>query len=139
MNLFKKAAALRRKNKRLTVPQSVKLAAKQARSAKRNPAKRGVGATKFIERGERKGAPAKRVYQVRRSAKGLYKGVKRVSGMPVVAGISITAQLAQTRRVLLAEIGALEAKKFAAKKVTEKRKIGKSIAAKKSLYKKLSQ
>lgn len=115
MNLFKKAAQLRRKNKRLTVPQSVKLAAKQAKK------KTGV---KRIKKAARK--------------KTVRKTVRRTVGaMPVVAGLSVASQLAAAKRGLLDQIGNLEAKKFSTKKLTDKRKIAKTIAEKKALYRKL--
>lgn len=135
MNLFKRAAQLRRKNKKLTVPASVKKAAAELRKTKKA---RRVGSTKFIERGENKNSKPSRVYQVKRTKAGLYAGAKRVSGMPVIAGLTVSQTLAQTRRVVLAEIGALEAKKYAAKTKRDKAKIAKLIAAKKSIYRKIS-
>lgn len=117
MNLFKKAATLRRKNKRLTVPQSVKLAAKQAK-----------------KKGAPRRAAAKKVARKKVTRK------RAVGAMPVISGVggpSVASQIAATKRAVLAEIGLLEARKFAAKKVTDKRKIAKSIAAKKALFRKL--
>lgn len=135
MNLFKRAAQLRRANKKLTVQQSVKKAGAELRAKKRDRKKK-VGATKFIERGEKRDAAATRIYKVKRDS-GRYAGVKKIAGFPVIAGVSVSQALAQTRRVLLAEIGALEAKKFGAKLKRDKAKISRDIAAKKSLYKKL--
>lgn len=135
MNLFKRAAQLRRKNKRLTVPASVKKAAAELRKTKKA---RRVGGTKFIEKGESRNSKPAKVYQVKRTKAGRYDGVKRIAGMPMIAGLTVAQTLAQTRRVVLAEIGALEAKKYTAKTKRDKAKIAKLIAAKKSLYRKIS-
>lgn len=58
-------------------------------------------------------------------------------GSAMVAGVK-KFSMATVRAQVLSEIGRLEAKKFAAKKVTEKRAIQKKLTEKKRLYKKLS-
>jgi hypothetical protein len=75
---FKKVVAeakkLRKKNPKLTQPQAVK----QAWAIMY--AKKKVGATKIIERGENKNAKVTKVLQRVRSKKGTFKGMKKVSG-----------------------------------------------------------
>lgn len=131
MNLFKRAAQLRRKNKRLTVPASVKLAAKELRTGKK------IGAYKVIERGENKNAKVTKTIMQKRSAGGQFRGYKKVSGMPIIAGATVGQAMGAVKKVLLHELGQLEAKKFAEKTKRGKAKIAKIIAEKKRLYKKM--
>ena len=121
---MKRAAQLRRKNKRLTVQQSVKLAAKETRTKKR------VGATLLIEKGETKKTKP-RLYQVKRTKTGTYKGVQRI------AGVSLSSAVGSVKSVLERDIANLELKKFKAKKKIDQRRISKIISEKKRLYKKL--
>lgn len=69
------AKKLRKKNPGLTQPQAVKQAwAILYKSGKK------VGATKIIEKGEKKNAKVTKVLQRIRTKKGTFKGTKRVSG-----------------------------------------------------------
>lgn len=122
---MKRAAQLRRKNKRLTVQQSVKLAAKETRTKKR------VGATLLIEKGETTKTKPRRVYQVKRTKTGTYKGVQQI------AGVSLSSAVGSVKSVLERDIANLELKKFKAKKKVDQRRISKIISEKKRLYKKL--
>lgn len=131
MNLFKRAAQLRRKNKRLTVQQSVKAAAREMKAGKK------IGAYKVIERGENKNVKPSRVLQQKRSSGGQFRGYKKVSGMPIIAGATVGQALGAVKKVVLREIGELEAKKFAEKTKRGKAKISKVISEKKRLFKKM--
>lgn len=122
---MKRAAQLRRKNKRLTVQQSVKLAAKETSTKKR------VGATLLIEKGETKKTKPRLVYQVKRTKTGTYKGVQQI------AGVSLSSAVGSVKSVLERDIANLELKKFKAKKKVDQRRISKIISEKKRLYKKL--
>lgn len=138
MNLFKQAAALRRKNKRLTVPQSVKLAARQNRAKKSVRKKGKVGAVKFIEKGKTRKTKAAKVYRVDRSNKGQFRGAKRIAGIYSDVRKPVKSVLAEARRAVLDEIGKLEAKKFATKLKRDKAKILKMIVEKRKIYRKLN-
>lgn len=92
------AKKLRKKNPKLTQPQAVK----QAWAILYKGGKK-VGATKIIEKGEKKNAKVTKVLQRVRSKKGTFKGIKRVAGsthkdtkshnvnIRVVSGINDTA------------------------------------------------
>lgn len=69
------AKKLRKKNPKLTQPQAVK----QAWAILYKGGKK-VGATKIIEKGEKKNAKVTKVLQRVRSKKGTFKGIKRVAG-----------------------------------------------------------
>lgn len=80
-NIFKVAKTVQRANPKLTWQQAIKKAAAQ----QKKPAvkKRKVGAYKVIEKGEKRSAPVKKVVQVVRTKKGLFKGFKQVNGIKV--------------------------------------------------------
>lgn len=118
MNLFKKASQLRKKNPRLTVPASVKLAAKENR-------KKGLSGVK------KKRATVKKV--IRRPKVSTAKKVVRKKAAKTVA-----AAVSFARKNILESIGKMEAQKFAARLIRDKKKIAKKIAEKKKLFKKLS-
>ena len=131
MNLMKRAAQLRRKSgNRMTVQQSVKKAAAEARSKKRGRKK--VGATLMIEKRETKRTKPKRVFRVKRSSGGQYAGSARVAGM------SVSSLKSRAKHILLEEIGELEAKKFSARLKRDKSKIAKRISEKKAEYRKMA-
>lgn len=112
MNLMKRAAQIRRKNKRLTVQQSVKKAAAEMRKGKRTTKR----ATKSV----------KRVKSVSRGTK------RKVSG---VAGVG--QAMSVLRGVLEQKIGDLEVRKFKATTLRDKRKYAKEIAELKAKHRKL--
>lgn len=64
---------------------SWKAAIKKASAAYRSGS---LGATKFIEHGEKKSTPAKKVYRVKRSAKGRFKGYSKVGLIPGTASMT---------------------------------------------------
>ena len=125
---MKRAAQIRRKNKKLTVQQSVKKAAAENRAKKRGTKK--VGAVKYIEKRETKRTPAKKVYRVKRSSGGGFKGVTRVGA------VSVSMLQAKGREMIGSELGRLQVQQMAATTKTKKRQIGKKIAEKKRALKK---
>lgn len=126
MNLMKRAAQIRRKNKRLTVQQSVKKAAAEARAKKKG---KRVGSTLLVNKGESTRKKPTRVYQVNRTKKGLFKSTTRISG--------IGSAMSALRGALAEKIGELEVRRFKATTMRDKKKIGKEIAALKAKYRKL--
>jgi hypothetical protein len=77
------AKKLRKKNPKLTQAQAVKQAwaIEYSKSGKKKPAKKKVGAIKIVEKGESKKTKPKATYQVKRTAKGTYKGLKKVGAV----------------------------------------------------------
>lgn len=64
-------------------------------------------------------------------------GMKRKAAPAKRAKVTISNTLQKAKKMLLEEIGRLEAKKFVTRLKSDRTKIGKTIAEKKSLYKKL--
>lgn len=135
--------AIRKANPRIEYIAAVKKAAKELKSEKKKPAKRApakrkaVGAYKVIERGEtRKTRPTKVVRTVR-TASGTFKGTRAVSG--AVSGMgTVSGMMSGLRKMLIQDLGALEAKKFATPLKRDKAKLQKLITAKKAQIRKLS-
>jgi len=80
------AKKLRKKNPKLTQAQAVKqaFAISYSKSPKKKAAKKSgkkVAAIKLIEKGESKKTKPKATYQVKRTAKGTYKGLKKVGAV----------------------------------------------------------
>ena len=77
------AQKLRKKNPKLTQAQAVKQAwaIEYSKSGKKKPAKKKVGAIKIVEKGESKKTKPKSTYQVKRTAKGTYKGLKKIGAV----------------------------------------------------------
>lgn len=77
------AQKLRKKNPKLTQAQAVKQAwaIEYSKSGKKKPAKKKVGAIKIVEKGESKKTKPKATYQVKRTAKGTYKGLKKIGAV----------------------------------------------------------
>lgn len=131
-NLFQEAAKLRRKNKKLTVPQSVKLAAKNARAKKKSSRKK-VGAIKIVERGESKSARPSRTYQVNRTRKGTFKGYTRIGA------VDIPAAKDGIKNKLAHDLGLAEYGLMRSTKKTDQKKWRKKIAELKSKLRNLGK
>ena len=114
MNIMKRAAQIRRGNKRLTVQQSVKKAAQELRTKKKSAKKRVT-----VEKKTRNAKP-KRVNRVSGNSGGI---PDRVNGV---------------KNAIIEKIGILEGKKYKATRLSDKKKIGREITKLKSMYKKLS-
>jgi hypothetical protein len=86
-NIFKVAKTVQRANPKLSWQQAIqKASALNKKPAAKKPAakkKRKVGAYKVIEKNEKRSAPVKKVVQVVRTKKGLFKGFKQVNGIKV--------------------------------------------------------
>lgn len=74
--VVKEAAKLRKKNPKLTQAQAVKQA--WAISYSKAGKSKKVGAIKIVEKGESKKAKPKATYQQKRTAKGTFKGLKKI-------------------------------------------------------------
>jgi len=116
------AKKIRKTNPKLSWIDAVKKAAAELKSGKK------VGAYKVIEKGETPKTKVKAVYQITRNKKGTFKsgGVKRVAGLPKVAGVNTSNELFNTSNKLMEyEKDILEAKnKLKLEKlVVEKNKI----------------
>lgn len=77
-NIFKEAKKIQRAHPRMNWQQAIQKASKQHKKV--GTAKK-VSAVKFIERGEKRSTPSKKIYRVARSKDGTYKGAKRVNGV----------------------------------------------------------
>lgn len=121
MNLMKRAAQIRRASgNRIAMPAAVKKAAAEMRAKKKKSAKPAR------KRAKRPAATGK-------SAPKKLARVKRVRSKKTVASLTSGA-----KRLLLDDIGSLEARKFAARLKRDKNKIQKKISEKKALFRKLS-
>ena len=74
----KKAKGLYKTGRYKKFSDAVKAAYKKVKTVEK---RRKVGATKFIERGESKSTPAKRVIRRNRTKKGYFKSTTRISGV----------------------------------------------------------
>lgn len=117
---MKRAAQIRRKDKKLTVQQSVKKAAAENR-AKKKTAPRKKTARKKVARKSvvRKSAPRKSASR------------KKVASIP--------AAVSGVKAAIVEKIAVLEVRKFKATGVRDKRKIAKEISKHKSMYRKLDK
>ena len=98
-----------------------------------------VGATLLVERGESAKTKPKRVVVVKRKRSAPGKG-RFVSGVVRPAGYSsntVPGMISGVKKALTAQIGDLEAKKFAATRKVDKNKIAKRIAELKRQYRKM--
>lgn len=131
------AKRIRARSPRTTWQNALKAAGKKMRGSvkkKAAPKRKRVGATLLIEKRETSRTKPKRVVRVKRSSAGRY-----VSGFSAGYGnTNVSGSIAGIKKATAEKIGKLEAKKFQAKKVTDKRKIAKKIAEAKKLYRKLS-
>ncbi len=84
-NIFKVAKSVQRANPKLSWQQAIQKAAAQNKkpAARKKTAGKKVGAYKVIEKNEKRSAPVKKVVQVVRTKKGLFKGFKQVNGIKV--------------------------------------------------------
>lgn len=110
-----RAKSIRKKHPQMKWVNAVKQASKEV---KHKPAKKAV----------RKSAPKK---SARKSVSG--------SAPKKVMNVSIHGTMNAVCSSLLSDIGKLEARKFAAKTKTDKRKIAKTIAEKKKMYRKFKK
>ena len=117
------AKAIRRKHPNKKWTDCIKQASKQVK----------LGAVKYIEKGETKKTPATKVYRVQRKKAGTFNGYKKVAGPGTISG-----HVSSAKGLLVDAIAKLEARRFTAKKKSDKRRIGKDITALKVRYRKLS-
>lgn len=135
-----KAKQLRKQHPNMKWTSLIKMAAKKVKPAAKKrsaPKKRKarVGAYKVIEKRESRSAKPSAVYRVNRTKKGTVKSVNRVAGVPnTVAGM-----MGAARRILVEEVGRLEARKFIATTKRDKGKIQKIISQKKSQLRRLAK
>lgn len=130
-----RAKSLQRSHPNTKWTDLIKRASKEIKGKKRRPAKkrRKISAVKYIEKGEKKNVRPAKVYRTVRSKKGTFKGYKRVGS----ARRTLNDNLRDARNLILDDIARLSTRKFLATRKTDKRKIQKSINAKRSQYKKL--
>lgn len=118
--ILKKITAEAKRIRKKSPRTSWQSAVKQAGAKYRKSAKKKVGK-----------APAKKAAKKRVTGyNSLYKSNQMIGAVKKVS-------IAQMKSSVIAEIGKLEAKKFAAKLVRDKKAIAKRIAEKKKLYRKL--
>lgn len=133
------AKSIRRKHPNMTWKAAIKKAGAayraKAKPAKRKvgaakkktaPKKRAVGAYKVIQKGESRKSPAKKVYRQVRSKSGKFKSMQTVGGM-----------INSAKKMLVVDLGKLEAKKFMAKLKRDKTKLQKLITSKKAQLRRL--
>ena len=124
-NVFKVAKQLQRAQPRKYAnwQKAVKAAGKKVKQGKRKKTGARAGAVKFIERGETKRTRPK-VYRVKRSKTGTFKGVKSI-------GQAKTARqhMTEARKAFEVQYGNLAVKQMLADTKTKRRKISKKLAA----------
>jgi len=105
-------SAIRRASKMLT--------GKKSASKKR----RKVSAVKLIERGETRSTRPRKVYRVKRSSSGTFKGTTRIAG---INKASLGTLLSEARKRHKEQVDKLVLRKYHAKKKRDKKKIQKKI------------
>lgn len=132
-NVFKEAKRLQRAQPRKYAnwQKAVKAAGKKMKKTKRKKRPARAGAVKFIERGEKPGTRARKVYKVSRTKTGTYKGVKRIGKATPQQHIKAA------REGLGQQYGSLALQQFLASTKTKRRKIGKKLAVLRSRIKRL--
>jgi len=134
-NVFKEAKRLQRAQPRKYADwqKAVKAAGKKIKSGRRKRKPARTGAVKFIERGETKRTRAKKVYRVKRTKTGTFKGVKSVGAVK-----SPAQHIKAAREAFGEQYGNLALKQFLAPTKTKRRSIGKKLAALRSRIKRLA-
>lgn len=79
-NIFKEAKKIQRAHPRMDWQKAIQAASKKHKKVGAVKKKK-IAAVKFIERGEKRSTPSKKIYRVARSKDGTYKGAKRVNGV----------------------------------------------------------
>lgn len=122
------AKKLKAKNPKLTHIEAVKKAwamQPKATGTKNKTARKKVGATKFVEAKETTKTKPSRVIKVTRKKNGTFKKFETIGSV-----------MAKGKNLLVEKLGKLEAKKFVAKKVSDKRKLQKEITSTKTQLRK---
>lgn len=134
-NVFKVAKSLQRAQPRKYADwqKAVKAAGRKVKKSSRKKRPGKAGAVKFIERGETTRTRAKKVYRVKRSKTGNYKGMKRVNGVK-----SPQQHIKAAREGLGQQYGGLALKQFLAPTKTKRRQISKKLAVLRSRIKRLA-
>ena len=138
-----RAKQIRKKNPKIQWQTAIKKASLELKGTVIKPKK--VGATLLLNKGETKRTKPKRVYRVNRKKDGTYTGTTKISGMQSIGRVRTTTRkkttvastIKKAKKMLLDEIGLLEAKKFATPLKRDKKKVAKKLAEKKSQFRRL--
>lgn len=129
-NRFKQAAPkakkLYRSGRYKTFADAMKVALKKTSRRKRK-----IGATKLIEKDEKRSTPAKSVLRINRSKTGTFKGMTKLSGA------SVGSLKSEIKKRLVTKIDKAVVRKYHAAGKREKKKIQKQINAAKAELRKL--
>lgn len=98
-NLFKEAKAIQKQHPRLSWQDAIQKASAARKKGTKKVAGKKVGAYKVIEKGESRSAKPKKVVQVKRSAKGTFKGYSAVNGIAQKSLSEINYQLLRKKHL----------------------------------------